>query len=65
MHRFTHSYEALLSTHFNIILPTALRRRMGNKTTHLYSFFHVYAVLARVDYFRDIYYRNQDGFCFL
>ena len=39
MHRFTHSYEALLSTHFNIILPTALRRRMGNKTTHLYSFF--------------------------
>ena len=22
MHRFMHSYEALLSTHFNIILPT-------------------------------------------
>ena len=39
MHRFTHSYEALLSTHFNIILPTALWRRIGIKTTHLYSFF--------------------------
>ena len=39
MHRFTHSYEALLSTHFNIILPTALGRRIRNKTTHLYSFF--------------------------
>ena len=36
MHRFTHSYEALLSTHFNIILPTALRRRIRNKTTHLF-----------------------------
>ena len=23
------------------------------------------AVLARVDYFQDIYYRNQAGFCFL
>ena len=38
MHRLTHSYEALLSTHFNIILPTALWRPVRNNTTHLYSF---------------------------
>ena len=34
-----HSYEALLLTHFNIILPTVLWRTIRNKITHLYSFF--------------------------
>ena len=34
-----HSYEALYSTHLNIILPTVLWHRIRNKTTHLYSFF--------------------------
>ena len=57
MHRFKHSYEALLST--------VLRRGIRNKTTHLYSFFSTFnTVLARVDYFQDIFYRNQAGFFF-
>ena len=53
-----HSYEALLSTHLKIILPTVLWRHIRIKTPHLYSFFSMFnAVLVGVDYFQDIYYR--------
>ena len=33
MHHFTHSYEAVFSTHFNIILPTA-KFAVGKMTPH-------------------------------
>ena len=62
------SFEALLSIDFivkcrNIILPTLMTPHK-NKVTHLYSFFMFNVVLANVDYFQDICYRNQAGFCF-
>ena len=49
MHRFIHSYDALLSTHFNVLLPTVLWRHIRNKSTHLYSFLFN-AVLAHIDH---------------
>ena len=69
MHRFLNSFEALLSIQLlvkcrNIILPTVMtpHEKYNHSPAQLFSMFNV--VLTHVDYFQDIYYRNQAGFCF-
>ena len=48
------------STAMKLCSPHILRR-IRNKTTHRTVFS---SFLACIDYFQDIYYRNQAGFCF-
>ena len=64
MHLFMNSYDALLSIHFLVkcrnINDTALE--IKSLICTVFSMFNI--VLANVNYFQDILYRYQAGFCF-
>ena len=61
MHSFLNWFEARLSKQFlvkyhNMILPAVMILRKKSLISTVFSIFNV--VVARVDYFQDIFYRN-------
>ena len=61
MHSFLNCFEAHLSKQFlvkyhNMILPAAMILRKKSLICTVFFMFNV--VVARVDYFQDIFYRN-------
>ena len=61
MHSFLNWFEARLSKQFlvkyhNMILPAVMILRKKSLISTVFSMFNV--VVARVDYFQDIFYRN-------